>query len=80
LAKACFVHKEVCNVLRLLTNIRTLILTVLVNELKLFQRFDDINIIPEVDDDVFRASMKKVVENGEALGVDSEAWVGAAHD
>jgi hypothetical protein len=49
-----------------------LILTIFINILKFFERFDDVDVISKVDNNVFRASMKKIVENGETLAVDNK--------
>ena len=49
-----------------------MVLTIFVNVLELFERFDDVDIISKVNDYVFRASMKKVVEDSETLAMDSK--------
>ena len=40
---------------------------VLVDELELLQGFDDVDVVPEVDDHVFGALVQTVVQNGQTL-------------
>jgi hypothetical protein len=49
-----------------------LILTIFIDILKFFERFNDVDVVPKVDNDVFRASMEEIVEDSETLAVDNE--------
>jgi uncharacterized membrane protein len=53
LTEARLVCEEICYVLGLLTDVCALILAIFVDILELFERFDDIDVISEVDNDVF---------------------------
>jgi hypothetical protein len=44
-----------------------LVLAIFIDVLELFKGFDDVDVIAKVNNDVFRASMKKIIENCETL-------------
>ena len=61
------VGEEIGDVFGLLTDICALVLAILVNILELLEGLDNVDIITEIDDDVFRAGVQAVIEKSERL-------------
>jgi len=77
MAETSFILQEIGYILCLLPDIGTLILSFLVNVLKFFQRLDDVNVIAEINDNVFRALVEAIVQNRKTLyqaSVGKEVW------
>ncbi|KAJ3017665.1 hypothetical protein NUW54_g533 [Trametes sanguinea] len=66
-AQPGFVLEEVRDVLRLLTDIGTLVFSLLVNVLKFFQGLDHVEVVPEVDHDVLGSGVQQIVEHSQGL-------------
>jgi len=58
------VREEIGDVFGLLTDICALILAILVDELKLLECLDNVDVVTEIYDDVLRASVQTVIEKG----------------
>lgn len=52
MAEAVFVSEKIGDIFGFLSDIGTLIFTVLVNILEFLESFDNVDIVPEIDDDV----------------------------
>ena len=61
------VGEEIGDVFGLLTDICALIFAILVNVLEFLEGLDNVDIVTEIDDDVLRAGVQAVIEEGERL-------------
>lgn len=68
------VLQQVGNVLGLLTHVGADVLTVVVDIDKLFEGLYDVDVVAEVDDDVFGAGVEDVVQQREGLTVGRSAF------
>jgi len=56
------VREEIGDVFGLLTDICALVLSILVDILEFLEGLDNVDVVTEIDDDVFRASVQAVIE------------------
>lgn len=68
--QSALVSEEICDVLGLLPNIGPLIFALFIHVLELLEGFDDVDIIPEVYDNVLGPGMQTVVQNRQRLHSD----------
>jgi hypothetical protein len=59
--------EKVGDILCLLTNVSALVLSLFVDELKLLERLDDVDIVFEIHEDVLGAGVKEIIKDGERL-------------
>jgi hypothetical protein len=61
------VGEEIGDIFGLLTDVRPLVLTILVDELEFLESLDKIDVVAEIYDNVFRASVQTIIKEGQRL-------------
>ena len=66
-SQSSIVGKKIGDIFGLLTDIRALVLAILVDILKLLEGLDNVDVVTEIDDDVLRAGVQTVIEESQRL-------------
>lgn len=69
LTKTTLIKQQASDILRLLAHIGTLVLALFIKVLEFLEGLDDVDVVAEIDDDVFGTLVKAVVKYSETLAI-----------